>query len=308
MHQENRFSMVSKCQSVWRPPLGWILFWCRSIGWGLRYLSLQHSPRLWQSPETHYQVSSNLLICRHTRQNKMNQVVFSAEFHWYFNRDMWQTWHFLGCSKFDEAHFNVHWPISELVLSCLGCFFLLVLFSIRLANTNTIITFMLIECYCRMWKGRRLLRASVQQDRRNVTSPKAPRPITLRISKSSLCSRICFTLDVKGFALRGEKRTEVKTSCHFISFDSRVQQKPQVQSCNRRCAIHWLCGYCIRVYTAASHPEMTCLTSVPAFHATALLIFPGWLCRIYIKIQKSLLCGRCFISPTCVILFILVAQ
>lgn len=209
--------MVSKCQSVWRPPLGWILFWCRSIGWGLRYLSLQHSPRLWQSPETHYQVSSNLLICRHTRQNKMNQVVFSAEFHWYFNRDMWQTWHFLGCSKFDEAHFNVHWPISELVLSCLGWFFLLVLFSIRLANTNTIITFMLIECYCRMWKGRRLLRASVQQDRRNVTSPKAPRPITLRISKSSLCSRICFTLDVKGFALRGEKRTEVKTSCHFIS-------------------------------------------------------------------------------------------
>lgn len=32
------------------------------------------------------------------------------------------------------------------------------------------------------------------------TSPKAPRPITFRISKSSLCSRICFTLDVNGLA------------------------------------------------------------------------------------------------------------
>lgn len=39
-----------------------------------------------------------------------------------------------------------------------------------------------------------------------ITSPNAPRPITLRISKSSLWRRICFTLDVKGLAI---KRREV---------------------------------------------------------------------------------------------------
>lgn len=34
----------------------------------------------------------------------------------------------------------------------------------------------------------------------SLTSPKAPRPITFNISKSSLCNRICFTLEVNGLA------------------------------------------------------------------------------------------------------------
>lgn len=34
---------------------------------------------------------------------------------------------------------------------------------------------------------------------RNFTSPKAPRPITFSISKSSLCSRMSFTVVVNGF-------------------------------------------------------------------------------------------------------------
>lgn len=33
----------------------------------------------------------------------------------------------------------------------------------------------------------------------SLTSPKAPRPITFRISKSSLCSRMSFTVVVNGF-------------------------------------------------------------------------------------------------------------
>lgn len=44
-----------------------------------------------------------------------------------------------------------------------------------------------------------------------LTSPKAPRPITFKISKSSLRSRICFTLPVNGLAAgreRGKKDKE----------------------------------------------------------------------------------------------------
>lgn len=44
------------------------------------------------------------------------------------------------------------------------------------------------------------------------TSPKAPRPITFRISKSSLCSRICFTLDVNGLAETEEKYQSLKNN------------------------------------------------------------------------------------------------
>lgn len=44
-----------------------------------------------------------------------------------------------------------------------------------------------------------------------LTSPKAPRPITFRISKSSLCRRICFTLEVNGLAA-GRRRRWIKTS------------------------------------------------------------------------------------------------
>lgn len=42
-----------------------------------------------------------------------------------------------------------------------------------------------------------------------ITSPKAPRPITFRISKSSLCRRICFTLEVKGLAA-DRRKTDVR--------------------------------------------------------------------------------------------------
>lgn len=44
----------------------------------------------------------------------------------------------------------------------------------------------------------------------SLTSPKAPRPITFNISKSSLCNRICFTLEVNGLA-------ETKEQHHLLS-------------------------------------------------------------------------------------------
>lgn len=46
--------------------------------------------------------------------------------------------------------------------------------------------------------------------KRRLTSPKAPRPITFRISKSSLCSRICFTLEVKGLAAGRRMRDQLE--------------------------------------------------------------------------------------------------
>lgn len=47
--------------------------------------------------------------------------------------------------------------------------------------------------------------------KRCLTSPKAPRPITFRISKSSLCSRICFTLEVKGLAAGRRMRDQLES-------------------------------------------------------------------------------------------------
>lgn len=43
-----------------------------------------------------------------------------------------------------------------------------------------------------------IIRSSIKS--LSLTSPKAPRPITFNISKSSLCNRICFTLEVNGLA------------------------------------------------------------------------------------------------------------
>lgn len=47
----------------------------------------------------------------------------------------------------------------------------------------------------------------IHQNLNKITSPKAPRPMTFRISKSSLCNRICFTLEVNGLAVKRERRS-----------------------------------------------------------------------------------------------------
>lgn len=67
------------------------------------------------------------------------------------------------------------------------------------------------------------------------TSPNAPRPITFRISKSSLCRRICFTLEVKGLAV--ERQVLI-----IISLKSRktsVTNAPNTKRIRTSCRMNW---------------------------------------------------------------------
>lgn len=48
----------------------------------------------------------------------------------------------------------------------------------------------------------------------SLTSPKAPRPITFRISKSSLCSRMSFTVVVNGFTATHRRAGVISSHMH----------------------------------------------------------------------------------------------
>lgn len=66
-----------------------------------------------------------------------------------------------------------------------------------------------------------------------LTSPKAPRPITLSISKSSLCSRSSFTVVVNGFTedtQEAEEQMGMRADVDVLQLEEQMMAKPSPQT------------------------------------------------------------------------------